>query len=39
MSGAVGLVIPDVVGGFDYREMARQLRDAHPDLRHVFVAR
>lgn len=37
VSGAVGLVIPDVVGGFDYREMAGQLRDAYPDLRHVFV--
>lgn len=37
VSGAVGLVIPDVVGGFDYRDMAAQLVDAHPDLRHVYV--
>jgi mycobactin salicyl-AMP ligase len=37
VSGAVGLVIPDVVGGFDYRDMAAHLRDAHPGLRHVYV--
>jgi len=37
VSGAVGLVIPDVAGGFDYRDMAAQLVDAHPELRHVYV--
>lgn len=37
VSGAVGLVIPDVVGGFDYREMAAQVVAEHPDLRHVLV--
>jgi mycobactin salicyl-AMP ligase len=37
VSGAVGLVIPDVVGGFDYRDMAAQLVEAHPGLRHVYV--
>lgn len=38
VSGAVGLVIPDVVGGFDYRDMARDLVAANPALRHVLVA-
>ena len=37
VSGAVGLVIPDIAGGFDFREMAAQLVEAHPGLRHVFV--
>ncbi|MGV0745738.1 (2,3-dihydroxybenzoyl)adenylate synthase [Mycolicibacterium sp. XJ870] len=37
VSGAVGLVIPDVIAGFDYRELATQLVDAHPNLRHVLV--
>ncbi|MGV0717124.1 AMP-binding protein [Mycolicibacterium sp. XJ662] len=37
VSGAVGLVIPDVVGGFDYRDMAAGLVNDHPALRHVFV--
>ena len=37
VSGAVGWSIPDVVGGFDYRDMAAQLVEAHPDLRHVYV--
>ena len=37
VSGAVGLVIPDVAGGFDYRDMASQLVEAHPGLRHVYV--
>lgn len=36
-SGAVGLVIPSSVAGFDYREMAAQLQASHPDLRHVVV--
>lgn len=38
VSGAVGLVIPDVVAGFDYREMAAALTAADPNLRHVLVA-
>ncbi|CAN5632798.1 (2,3-dihydroxybenzoyl)adenylate synthase [soil metagenome] len=37
VSGAVGLVIPDQAGGFDYREMASALRTEHPALRHVIV--
>jgi len=37
VSGAVGLVIPDIAGGFDFREMAAQLVEAHPGLRHIFV--
>lgn len=37
VSGAVGLVIPDTAGGFDYRELASQLVGANPALRHVFV--
>jgi mycobactin salicyl-AMP ligase len=37
VSGAVGLVIPDTAGGFDYRTMAGQLVAAHPGLRHVLV--
>lgn len=37
VSGAVGLVIPDRAGGFDYREMASALRTEHPALRHVIV--
>jgi mycobactin salicyl-AMP ligase len=37
VSGAVGMVIPDTVGGFDYREMAHRLVADHPDLRHVLV--
>lgn len=37
VSGAVGMVIPDEVGGFDYRTMAAQLTEQHPALRHVFV--
>jgi 2,3-dihydroxybenzoate-AMP ligase len=34
---AVGLVIPDVHLGFDYRPMAREVRAALPGLRHVLV--
>jgi len=34
---AVGLVIADSAGGFDYRPMAEQLVAAHPGLRHVVV--
>lgn len=37
VSGAVGLVIPDRAGGFDYRAMAAALRTEHPALRHVIV--
>ncbi|WP_199255568.1 (2,3-dihydroxybenzoyl)adenylate synthase [Mycolicibacterium mengxianglii] len=37
VSGAVGLVIPGRVGGFDYRAMAEQLLAAHPSLEHVIV--
>lgn len=37
VSGAVGLVIADTAGGFDYRAMAGQLVAAHPELRHVVV--
>ncbi|MCG5432536.1 AMP-binding protein [Mycobacterium sp. MYCO198283] len=37
VSGAVGMMIADVAGGFDYRDMARELVAAHPALRHVLV--
>lgn len=37
VSGAVGLVIPAAIGGFDYREMAAQLVATYPRLRHVLV--
>lgn len=37
ISGAVGAVIADTVGGFDYRPMAGALKAAHPPLRHVVV--
>lgn len=36
-SGAVGLIVPDVIAGFDYRDLADELVAANPDLRHVFV--
>ncbi|HET7075101.1 MAG TPA: AMP-binding protein, partial [Mycobacterium sp.] len=36
-SDAVGLVIADTAGGFDYRAMAEQLVALHPALRHVIV--
>ena len=36
-SGAVGLIVPDVIGGFDYRDLAGELVAANPALRHVFV--
>ncbi len=35
---AVALVIPDVRQGFDYRELAREIRAGVPGLRHVLVA-
>lgn len=37
ISGAVGLLIPDTAGGFDFREMAAQLQAEHPALQHVIV--
>ncbi|BBZ59818.1 (2,3-dihydroxybenzoyl)adenylate synthase [Mycolicibacterium monacense] len=37
VSGAVALIVPDEVGGFDYREMAAQLVADRPTLRHVLV--
>ncbi|KZS61193.1 (2,3-dihydroxybenzoyl)adenylate synthase [Mycobacterium ostraviense] len=37
VSGAVGVVIADAAGGFDYRAMAEQLVAAYPQLRHVVV--
>ncbi|OBI77409.1 (2,3-dihydroxybenzoyl)adenylate synthase [Mycobacterium sp. E740] len=37
VSGAVGLIVPDSIGGFDYREMAEGLIERNPRLRHVFV--
>ena len=37
VSGAVALIIPDQVAGFDYRDMAAQLTAEHPALRHVIV--
>ena len=37
VSGAVGMVIPDTVAGFDHREMAGQLAESRPALRHILV--
>jgi mycobactin salicyl-AMP ligase len=37
ISGAVGLIIPDTAGGFDFRTMAADLQAEHPALRHVIV--
>lgn len=37
VSGAVGLVIPDVIAGFDYRDLAAELVSEHPRLRHILV--
>ncbi|WP_369201220.1 (2,3-dihydroxybenzoyl)adenylate synthase [Streptomyces sp. PU-14G] len=36
-SGAVAYVIVDEAGGFDFRELARQVRDEQPGVQHVFV--
>ncbi|ULE31946.1 (2,3-dihydroxybenzoyl)adenylate synthase [Mycobacterium sp. IDR2000157661] len=36
-SDAVGLIVADVIAGFDYRELAAELVAANPALRHVFV--
>ena len=37
VSGAVGLIIPDTAGGFDFRDMAVALQAEHPALQHVIV--
>ncbi|OBK81507.1 AMP-binding protein [Mycobacterium sp. 1164985.4] len=37
VSGAVGLIVPDAVGGFDYRELADELARDNPAIQHVFV--
>lgn len=35
---AAAYIIPDIDAGFDYRELADQVREAAPGLRHVIVA-
>ncbi|HEX4524466.1 MAG TPA: AMP-binding protein [Casimicrobiaceae bacterium] len=37
-SGATAYLIPDVVGGFDFRVMAWEMQAEFPGLKHVFVA-
>ncbi|MDX2388611.1 (2,3-dihydroxybenzoyl)adenylate synthase [Streptomyces sp. DK15] len=37
-TGAVAYVIPSVHAGFDHRELAAEVREDAPRLRHVFVA-
>ena len=37
-SGATVYLIPDVVGGFDFRVMAREMQAEFPELKHVLVA-
>ncbi|MGV9798978.1 (2,3-dihydroxybenzoyl)adenylate synthase [Mycobacterium sp. NPDC003449] len=37
VSGAVAVLVGDTAGGFDYREMARDLVRTHPSVRHVLV--
>ena len=37
-SGATAYLIPDVVGGFDFRVMAREVQAEFPGLKHVLVA-
>ena len=37
-SGATAYLIPDVVGGFDFRVMAREMQAEFPALKHVLVA-
>ena len=37
-SGATAYLIPDVVGGFDFRVMASQMQTEFPALKHVLVA-
>ena len=36
-SGAVALMVPDVVRGFDYRDMARDVAAECPDLRYLLI--
>ncbi len=38
LAEAVGYVIPDTFGGFDYRVLAQQVQAGTPSLRHVLVA-
>ena len=37
-SGAIAYLIPDVVGGFDFRAMAKEMQAEFPAMRHVLVA-
>ncbi|GAB1326832.1 (2,3-dihydroxybenzoyl)adenylate synthase [Streptomyces sennicomposti] len=37
-SEAVAYVIPDVLGGYDHRDLAARVRESTPSLKHVFVA-
>ncbi len=37
LSEAVGYIVADRMGGFDYRELAAEVRAAVPSLRHVLV--
>ncbi len=37
-SGAIAYVVADIVGTFDYREMAAEMQTKFPALRHVIVA-
>ena len=37
-SGATAYLIPDVIGNFDFRAMASQMRSEFPALQHVLVA-
>ncbi|MFJ8431257.1 (2,3-dihydroxybenzoyl)adenylate synthase [Kitasatospora sp. NPDC094019] len=37
LSGAVAYVVADQVAGFDYRELAAEVLEQAPDLRHVLV--
>lgn len=37
VSGAVALIVPDEIAGFDYREMATVLTAEHPSLNRVIV--
>ena len=37
ISGAVGYVVQDRLGGFDYRALARELREREPGVRQVLV--
>src|SRR6185312_4811099 len=37
VSGAVGLIVPDKVAGFDYRDLAQALANDNARLTHVFV--